>query len=226
MEKEIPPHDDSSTSEEEEEEEEEQEEVDPALLTNIEVAEFLRDLLFYELPFQGVFSVNEIPTRKLKMLKYWAIIVNLDKTNEPGSHFVALTRNEDGRFFFFDSLNLNPSVLPKSLMDFIDTISSDTEDFVWTLNSDIQAIDSTACGYFCIFFILLWHFCNPSYAEINDLLKPMTNMIDKNKNDVFVYRTIRQLMSNYVDLKTQRLRKLHLDLLPIFPKLTCNHRLD
>ena len=40
--------------------------------------------------FIGVFARDTLPRKKLSKYKSWALIVNLDKRSEPGSHWIAI----------------------------------------------------------------------------------------------------------------------------------------
>ena len=198
--------------------------LDPALLSNIEVAEFLRDVIFYEVPFLGVFPVDKIPYKSLVKQNFWSIIVNLDKHTEPGSHFVAVARNPNGRFFYFASLALPSSSRPKSLTTFLSDIQKENEVMpLWEIEKPIQALDSTACGYFTIFFVLVWHFCDVTYKDLDTLCHKLGREKDLSKNDLYVYKSIRELISKYVSEKTSVLRNLHLEKLPLWPKIQCHH---
>jgi hypothetical protein len=50
--------------------------------------------------FRGVFPSDKIP--KLNGIKRYCIL-NLDKSDEPGSHWVALAKLQDGETIFYDS---------------------------------------------------------------------------------------------------------------------------
>ena len=196
-------------------------ELDPSLLSNIEVAEFLRDVMFYEVPCLGVYPVNDLPAKQLLETNHWLVIINLDHCYETGSHFVILCRNPDKRLFFFDSAAL--PVLPKKLISLISLIADDMKTTAWALNKPIQALNSKACGYFCIYFTLLWQFCDTSYADMDSIFLPMTEKDNLEDNETLAYRQIKKLIAFYVAKRTLRLQSLRLFELPIFPKINCNH---
>lgn len=109
--------------------------------------------------FLGVFPSDVIPkTRK----KEFAIIFNLSKHHEPGSHFVAIVKRFD-KIIYFDSFGKKCSV--KSIKAFI-------EKFKLPIKFNCKQIQdnfSNFCGYFCFHFL---HHCFylekslPSYLKL------------------------------------------------------------
>jgi len=157
-------------------------------LTNIEVAEIFRDFSLYEIPFLGVFSVDEIPVNFLLDENYWCIIVNLDRATESGSHFIAVARNPNGSVFVFDSIALNDELMPAIINKLIKALESFTMKKIWRLYKPIQDIFSSACGYYCVFFILIWHFCQATYQDMDQICAPLIKEKNLKKNDLYVYK--------------------------------------
>ena len=192
-----------------------------SLLTNIEVAEFLRDIIAYEVPFLGVLPLNDVPLSRVLSQKHWLVILNLDQCFEAGSHFVVLCRNPDGRVFFFDSAAL--PMLPAKLVSLVSQVEEAAGRKAWCMKKPIQPYESKACGYFCIYFTLMWHLCDTSYDDMNFVFESMAQRRNLKDNEVLVYKKIRMLIALYVAKKTAHLRSLRLFDLPIFPKLDCKH---
>lgn len=113
-------------------------------LSNLYILNFLGKLKLKH--WKGVFSSDNIP--KFKKDENYAIIVNLSRSNEHGSHFIVLAQRR-GQVFVFDSLALPYSLLPQSIqkiMTHFNTIS--------ILTKPIQSTHSLYCGFYCIYFIL------------------------------------------------------------------------
>jgi hypothetical protein len=95
--------------------------------------------------FLGVFAIDKIPPAvdKSKNLK---IIINLDPSTKPGSHWVAIWR-KNTTSYYFDSFGRPP---PKSIEDWL-IRNSDS----WAYNKTKMQSDNdkTACGYLCISFL-------------------------------------------------------------------------
>ena len=103
--------------------------------------------------FKGVFASDEMPT--LTVLKPYAI-VNVDKSNQPGSHWLAMARVRN-KTYMYDSFGrkvktLIPSITKKKVHN-IDT--SDAE----------QEISQNSCGARCIAFLLLVEMFGMKYAR-------------------------------------------------------------
>ena len=195
--------------------------VNASLLSNIEVGEFMQDLIYYEVPFLGVKAVDDVPLPYMKKSKYWLIVINLDKHYEKGSHFIVLSRKPNDTLYFFDSLAL--SVLPKALLQYISILEKEIKTRAWQLRDPIQAIDSTACGYFCLHFMLIWHFCDATYADLDFIYGKLSRRTKLKDNDVEVYQKIKVLMALYVMEKFKQIENYNLESLPVWPKLSCNH---
>lgn len=93
--------------------------------------------------FKGVFSSNNIPLLKQNNS---SLILNFDKEDEPGSHFIAvfLTKNH---LLYFDSLNLG--FTPIDIAVYINKYKK-----CLNMSQSLQNFNSDFCGFYCILFIL------------------------------------------------------------------------
>ena len=102
--------------------------------------------------FLGCYSDDEIQNLVLRPTCF--IIVNLDVSNQPGSHWVALGIFKNS-IEVFDSLGFDifswPS-LPHGLLSFLHRISFRKRIKVIP---KVQSERSTLCGIFCVFYIIL-----------------------------------------------------------------------
>ena len=89
--------------------------------------------------FNGVYSRDNLP----KTIKKGAYVINLDKYNDIGTHWIALSINNN--CIYFDSFGVEH--IPYEIKQFIG--SKDIISNIFRL----QAYDSIMCGYFCIAFI-------------------------------------------------------------------------
>jgi len=95
--------------------------------------------------FLGVFALDKIPTTapphgKIKM------VVNLQASNLPGNHWVAVYRNDEDVGYYFDSFGACP---PRAIQVWLSNHCAN-----WTFNNlTIQPFDDNVlCGYLCIEF--------------------------------------------------------------------------
>ena len=117
-------------------------------LTNCDLTTFLN----CSPHFLGCFSDNEIAKLVLKPTCF--VIVNLDVSSRPGSHWVALGIFSNS-IEVFDPLGFeifNWPTLPHGLLGFLHKISFKKK--IKVIHR-IQSKTSTLCGLFCVFYIML-----------------------------------------------------------------------
>ena len=160
---------------------------------------------FSDFKFLGVFpidfaekdvcSFNNICGFNLQQLKdknktRFGLVLNLDKNNEPGSHWVSIFCNLDPNspqygICFFDSGGSQPLPMIKK---FIKTICDEVNDpkFVAKYNNTRKQFQNTECGVFSIIFIAacLKH-PKKSYRNIRALIKS-----DRNDNHIHQFRNV------------------------------------
>ena len=117
-----------------------------------------------EQEFRGVFACDEIPSTSLR----GGYIINTDRGDERGEHWVALYQNGNSTSEYFDSFGL-PPVIPQILKHLID-FSPNGCRFSRLI---LQNPYANTCGLYCVLFIkeklkgktmeeFLSHFCTNS----------------------------------------------------------------
>ena len=135
--------------------------IPPHPLTNFEIQAYYQN----EPRFNGVFSRDNLNDK----IKNGGYVINLDKYNNIGTHWVALYVNNK-TVTYFDSFEVEH--IPKEIMKFIDNKN------MITIIFRIKAYDSIMCGYFCIGFINCM-FNGNSFTDFTNLFSPN----DSRKND-------------------------------------------
>ena len=110
--------------------------------------------------FWGVFSIDQLSPliAKAQHANAFSIIVNLSPSTMKGSHFVTILCKNHHSIYYLDSLALPPQ-FHSLIWEFIQGCHRKT---LHQLGSPIQSATSSACGYFCIFFVLYFsHLKNP-----------------------------------------------------------------
>ena len=114
--------------------------------------------------FIGVFSVDTLPSNRLVLP--CCLITNLSKSNEKGTHFVAIYISSKNQLFYFDSFGFLPPIWNKPLLHFLKPWL-ENDQFQIVLYHPIQNFNSLFCGWFCAAFCLV----------IGNNLMPIKNFI-------------------------------------------------
>lgn len=94
--------------------------------------------------FDGVFSADQIPS------KFRSIIANLDDSDEPGSHWVAIARAPCGRYLVYDSFGRDSDKILKGKLRALKKVQ-DTE------NDAEQDKEEDNCGARCLAWLDVFH---------------------------------------------------------------------
>ena len=94
--------------------------------------------------FAGVYARDKLP----EMVSYpCAMVWNTDPSDKPGEHWVAVYWDDNGRGEYFDSYGLAP---PPSFRQYMQQHS-----VTWIWNKiQLQDVWTSACGHFCVFYII------------------------------------------------------------------------
>lgn len=95
--------------------------------------------------YKGTYPADRIPV----MRKFpCSVIINTDRSNRPGEHWVAVHIKEDGHAYYFDSFGF--PVLNKEIQEFITKNSKHG----YTYSSmTLQHPSADTCGAYCIEFV-------------------------------------------------------------------------
>jgi hypothetical protein len=145
-------------------------------LTNKDIEEIMYHYACSSVTFNGVFSKDKLP----KHLKSGWYIINMENEKDGhGSHWTTLKFCNDGDIIYFDSFGIYPP---------IEVMKKAKNDIIYS-SKQIQDINSTACGWFCIGCIM-----NDNKTTINDKskFKIYIDMFSNNptKNDLILKRYI------------------------------------
>ena len=134
--------------------------------------------------FIGVFPSDCIPNFRLLKTRRraFALIVNLDKNGDPGSHWIALylPKRCDGVAEYFDSYG-HPPTLP-SLLATLGNYKS----YIYN-DVTLQSPFSTVCGQYCLFYL-----CHRARrVNPSNILKKFHNL-NVATNDILVNKYIKR----------------------------------
>jgi len=142
-------------------------------LTNKDLDEIMYHL---KLPFNGIYSKDMLP----KNLKNGNYVLNMENERAGhGTHWCAFTYN-NGNITYFDSFGLYPP---------IEVMQQAKGEIIYN-SKQIQSMDSTACGWFCLGFIK--NSCKTPSMNDEAKLKRYIDMFSNNtlKNDLILKRYI------------------------------------
>ena len=132
--------------------------------------------------FMGVYSSNEL-TPPLAYPTY--LIANFSRSNEKGTHFIAILFVNKDMCIYFDPLNL--SFIPKDIQEYMQVNSR----FVYQINYTIQNPFSNFCGLFCILCIMM-------HVNNIPLIQGITSFREASEqNDNKCIRSLEKLLKPY-----------------------------
>ena len=132
-------------------------------LTNFDLISYIKKL---GVPyFRGVFMCNELPDKKCLVE---CGIMNFNKSDEMGSHWVCFVRNHDERIYFDTFGQITPIELQKYLKTQNEFKNKKS---VIQRNSDIvQSPNTHVCGHLCLVVLTSLMREHLSYQEVLDAL--------------------------------------------------------
>ena len=107
-------------------------------ISNIKIQQICQAL---EIPLQGVLMKDQFSITSPNGI----YIVNLNDSNQSGSHWTLLIKMKNNKYLYFDSFGAPP---PQTILD---TLKIDPNKLQYN-DQQIQDIKSQTCGYFAILF--------------------------------------------------------------------------
>ena len=101
--------------------------------------------------FLGCFAQNELKNIKVDSLPL-SLVVNFDNSWSKGSHWIAIYLTKRS-LEVFDSLGFQMNRWPSFPSDLIKFICELSYSRQLLISSEIQPVDSSYCGFYCIYFI-------------------------------------------------------------------------
>ena len=121
--------------------------------------------------FQGVFSCDTLPA------KPELLVCNTDPQDKPGTHWIAIYVDKNGRGEYFDSFGMEP---PAVFRDYMNKHCRH-----WTFNrKKLQSVLSRFCGNYCCFYCVYRY----NGFSMNKIVSMFTN--DTTFNDLLVHKFV------------------------------------
>ena len=109
-------------------------------LTNVDISHMLK----YIPHFRGVYTRDILPKR---IFKKECGVINTDRISGIGKHWICYYNEPKSEYIeFLDSFGLSPA---QEILTYLETSG---KDIIYN-SSQLQANDSTKCGYYCVYFI-------------------------------------------------------------------------
>ena len=145
-------------------------------LSNQDILKVIEKDFYAKKSFLGVFPRDMLPRITIYPSSF---IVNTHPMDQRGEHWLALFVDKNKKCEFFDSFGFSEK--DYGFENYIRTFSRN-----YTSNKNqIQHLDSNACGYYCIYFILL-KARGFKMSDINNLF----SIVDFNLNDFLVSHVV------------------------------------
>jgi hypothetical protein len=98
--------------------------------------------------FQGAISQDRLELLNPSMKKSFSCIINLEDSNEDGSHWVCLYNDKNENFSeYFDSYGMKPA------LQTIGFVKKHFRKPIYFNDTQLQGDDSKKCGYYCQYYI-------------------------------------------------------------------------
>ncbi len=136
--------------------------------------------------FKGVFPLDKIP--KFIKNRPGALVINTDKSNQPGTHWVAIYISADNYAEYFDSYGRKP--IHK---EFIKFFQRNKIPIILYNKTHLQGYFSTVCGQYCCMYLL--------HRSKNRTLKNFIKTSFKNQNLEENDDKVKKLFSNHFKLR-------------------------
>ena len=121
--------------------------------------------------FQGVFSCDTLPPNPE------LLVCNTDPHDKPGTHWIVIYVDKNGRGEYFDSFGMEP---PAVFKDYMNKHCRN-----WTFNRrKLQSVLSRFCGHYCCFYCVYRY----NGFSMNKIVSMFTN--DATVNDVLVHKFV------------------------------------
>jgi hypothetical protein len=124
-------------------------------MNTIEIIEKIKQDGALKQIFLGVFPADKAPPINVFPA---ALVLNLDKSSMPGSHWVAIYFTKSGKCEFFDSYGRKPCGL------ILRYLSDNCSKYTYN-NICVQSLWTTYCGHLCLYF-LIWRCRGISFKTI------------------------------------------------------------
>lgn len=115
--------------------------------------------------FNGVFAMNKLPA----VCSNGSYVINLDDHDEPGSHWVAVWCH-DGTIEYMDPFGIPP--IDKRCLEFLGSN-------MFYNSVKLQLLLSSACGFYCVYFIIKRARGLPANAIIEILSRTESDFVVK-----------------------------------------------
>ena len=138
-------------------------------MNGLQIERFVRR--FCRDKFQGVFSCDTLPPNPQ------LLVCNTDPHDKPGTHWIVIYVDKNGRGEYFDSFGMEPPVVFKDYMN--------KHCRNWTFNRrKLQSVLSRFCGHYCCFYCVYRY----NGFSMRKIVTMFTN--DVTVNDVLVHKFV------------------------------------
>ena len=154
-------------------------------ITNLDIQNWVE---YLKIPnFGGVISRDQVKDCEMGH----SFVINLNESNEPGSHWVAMVFGSD-LILYFDSFGLDP---PEEVLMLC---NKNRVNYAFN-NTHYQSLTSVLCGYYCLFFLnetsrrLKPSLAHQSlYSIFNDVTEPLSHS-DSEVNERFIKKYFKEV---------------------------------
>jgi hypothetical protein len=148
-------------------------------MNEIQINYLLKTNKYTKKRFRGTFAADEL--KKLELNSHY--IVNLDTRQDNGSHWILLTRSEQGKVYYFCTSGIPPFEL--NLVSLLEKYP-----IIYYSPENIQSIKRQSCGAYCI---LVSYLMSRGF-NLREAINIFTD--DHIFNEVILWETIKKYFHN------------------------------
>jgi hypothetical protein len=157
-----------------------------ALRANV-IDKTLKSNTFTSRIYCGTFPCDKLKHFKLPFSRPCGLIVNFDRSTEPGSHWIALFFDKDKNVDYFDTY-ARPIKTNKEINRFIQLNGNERVRFL--TGASIQDDNSSVCGHYTILFLL----CRAKQISFTQFVNTFSDQLFSGNYDMVVKKIVNELI--------------------------------
>lgn len=160
-----------------------------------QIEKFLKTYISDDI-FLGCFPKDLIPQQTLYNKDYCILIINLDESIQPGSHYIALVKH-NAQLFMYNSMG-ESYYHNFALEPWLSAFAEKNKLKLWKNKTQHQSSKSNVCGYFCVWFSMMFDLYKPNVKNMCNYLSHMKKIKNSKINQNNIVEDLYTFIEAYV----------------------------